>query len=212
MPIDPGDAHDHTPGHPGVQPGTELAPRALLQPRTTLSSRTGWRRRTLLAAGAAWATAALAPAARAAPQVRPWPAARPVPAFALTDLDGQRWTLGSVAGRPLLLNFWASWCPPCRNEMSTLELLQTRHERAGLVVLAVDFEEPLPVIRRFLERQPNLLPVLPDVDGQTTRAWTERRFPTSVLIDRQGRPRMTVTGELDWMAGEAAGLVEPLLR
>jgi len=169
------------------------------------------RRRWLANAGAASAALALPGIARAAHVVRPWPAARPAPALALTDLDGKPWTLAAMKGRPVMLNFWASWCEPCRAEMPSLELLATRHERAGLVVLAVNYKEPLPKIQRFLEVLPFSLPILLDPDGDAAANWTPRVFPTTVLIGRDGLPRQSVIGELDWMGGTARELVEPLL-
>ena len=143
--------------------------------------------------------------------VRPWPTAKPAPAFALADIDGKTWSLAALKGQPVVLNFWATWCEPCRTEMPSLELLATRHERAGLVVLAVNVQEALPAIRRFLDMQPVLLPILLDRDGEATAAWTPRVFPTTVLIDRSGVPRTQVMGGLDWMGGAARELVEPLL-
>ena len=143
--------------------------------------------------------------------VRPWPAGRPTPALALNDLDGKAWTLASLKGRPVILNFWASWCEPCRAEMPSLELLATRHERAGLAILAVNYKEPLPKIQRFLEVLPFSLPILLDPDGDAASLWTPRVFPTTVLIGRDGVPRQSVIGELDWMDGTASALIEPLL-
>ncbi len=169
------------------------------------------RRQLLTGSLAAFATLALPRAAHAAHVVRPWPTARPVPALALTDLDGKPWSLAALKGRPVLLNFWASWCEPCRAEMPSLELLQTRHERAGLVVLAINYKEARPVIQRFLDVLPFSLPILLDPDGDASAAWTPRVFPTTVLIGRDGVPRQSVIGELDWMDATARELVEPLL-
>ena len=148
---------------------------------------------------------------RPAHVVRPWPSGKPTPAFALSDTEGKAWTLEALQGKPLLLNFWASWCEPCRTEMPSLELLATRHERAGLVVLAVNYQEGLPAIRRFLDVQPVSLPILLDPDGATAAAWTPRVFPATVLVDRRGVPRVQVLGGLDWLGADAHALVEPLL-
>ena len=161
-----------------------------------------------LAVGAALASPALA---RAAPVVRPWPADKPIPLLSLTDMDGKVWSLAALRGQVVVLNFWASWCEPCRAEMPSLELLASRHERAGLAVLAVNYKEALPAIKRFLEVQPVLLPILLDRDGEAATAWTARVFPSTVLIDRSGSARSTVIGELDWMGDTARTLVEPLL-
>ena len=169
------------------------------------------RRQALVASLAAAAAFAWPVAARAAHTVRPWPTGRPTPALALTDMDGKAWTLAALKGHPVLLNFWASWCEPCRAEMPSLELLATRHERAGLVILAVNYQEAAPTIKRFLETLPFSLPILLDRDGDAASAWTPRVFPTTVLIDRGGNPRSSVIGELDWMGETARALVEPLL-
>ncbi|HEY4067091.1 MAG TPA: TlpA disulfide reductase family protein [Burkholderiaceae bacterium] len=169
-------------------------------------------RRALLAGGlSAVASLAVPALAQTAHQVRPWPANKPVPALALTDLDGKPWSLASAKGRPVLVNFWASWCEPCRAEMPSLELLATRQEHAGLVIVAVNYKEPVAKIQHFLEALPFSLPILLDPDGDAAAAWTPRMFPTTVLIGRDGVPRESVFGELDWMAAEARGLVEPLL-
>ncbi len=167
-------------------------------------------RRALLAGSLGATVLALPGVARAAYTVRPWPAAKPTPTLALTDLDGKPWSLAALMGRSVLLNFWASWCEPCRAEMPSLELLQTRHEKAGLVVLSVNYQEPLPKIKRFLEVLPFSLPILLDRDGDAASAWTPRVFPTTVLIDRSGTARSSVIGELDWMSGTARALIEPL--
>ena len=169
------------------------------------------RRGALALSLGAVAALALPRSARAAHVVRPWPASKPVPVLNLADLDGKAWSLASQRGHAVLLNFWASWCEPCRAEMPSLELLATREEHAGLVIVSVNYQEPLPTIKRFLETLPFSLPILLDRDGEATAMWTPRVFPTTVLIDREGLPRSSVIGELDWIGPAARELLAPLL-
>jgi len=169
------------------------------------------RRQVLGLSLATAAAAALPGAARAAYLVRAWPEGKAAPALALTDMNGKAWSLVALKGQPVLLNFWATWCEPCRAEMPSLELVAKRHERAGLVVLAVNYKEAAPVIKRFLDASPFSLPILLDRDGAAAAAWTPRVFPTTVLIDRHGTPRHSVLGDLDWMGPAARELIEPLL-
>jgi len=176
------------------------------------SSRRASRRQVLGLSLAAVAAVAMPGAVRAAHLVRAWPEGKAAPAFALTDMGGKTWSLAALKGRPVMLNFWASWCEPCRSEMPSLELVATRHERAGLVVLAVNYQEAAPVIKRFLDVLPFSLPILLDRDGAATAAWTPRVFPTTVLIDRGGIPRHSVLGDLDWMGPVARDLIEPLVQ
>ena len=148
---------------------------------------------------------------RAAYLVRPWAPGKPVPKLELDDLAGKRWTLASARGQVVVMNFWATWCEPCRAEMPSLELLAARLEHDDVTVVAVNYQEPIPAIRRFLEAQPVTLPILLDRNGDATNAWTPRVFPSTVLIDRSGQPRHIVLGELDWNSAAARALVEPLL-
>ena len=156
--------------------------------------------------------AALAAATNArAHQLFPWNAARPAPTLSLTDLNGKVWDLPSLQGQAVLLNFWATWCEPCLEEMPSLESLARRHEGEPLRVLTVNYQESEPGIRRFLERVPLALPVLLDRDGAAAKAWTPRVFPTTVLIDRSGRPRQQVVGAVDWAGEGPAQWVRELL-
>lgn len=172
----------------------------------------GLRRRQALGLAAAGLAAAVLPGtAKAAHIVRAWPADKAAPQLELTDLDGKPWHLAKLKGQAVALNFWASWCAPCRAEMPSLELMATRYERDGLVVISVNYREAQPAIQRFLDVLPFSLPILLDRDGAATMAWTPRVFPTTVLIDRSGAPRQSVVGELDWGSAAARELVEPLL-
>jgi thiol-disulfide isomerase/thioredoxin len=134
-----------------------------------------------------------------------------VPPLALKDLDGKTWELTALQGRAVLLNFWATWCDPCREEMPSLQALAQRHEGEGLLVLMVNYRESAGSIKRFLERVPLSMPVLLDSDGAAARAWTSRVFPTTVMIDRSGRPRHQVVGAVDWHGDEARQWLRDLL-
>lgn len=166
-------------------------------------------RRALLALAGAAAVAPLPLAAEALR--RPWPKGRPTPAVALPGFEGPAWSLASARGQVVLLNFWASWCEPCRSEMPSLELLAQRHEKDGLQVLAVNFRETDAALRRFMQSLPISLPILRDSDGALARAFEVRIFPTTVAIGRDGRARFSVIGELDWNGPEARQWVAELL-
>ena len=133
-----------------------------------------------------------------APKPQPWPRQRPQPALALTALDGVPWTLSEQAGQAVLLNFWASWCEPCRAEMPALQRLAERQAAEGLQVRAVNFRESPDTVRRFMAREGMNLPVLLDADGSAAKSLGIGIFPTTVAIDRRGRIRFTVTGECAW--------------
>ncbi|MFY9511223.1 MAG: TlpA disulfide reductase family protein, partial [Rubrivivax sp.] len=145
------------------------------------------------------------------PLHKPWPAQRPTPALALPAWEGPVFKLGEARGQVVLLNFWASWCEPCRAEMPSLELLAERHARDGLVVQAVNFRETDAAIRRYLAQWPISLPILRDSDGAAARDWQVRVFPSTIAVARNGRAAFSVTGECDWTAAEARRWIAALL-
>ena len=165
------------------------------------------RRQALAALALAW------PVAHAAsgPQPRPWPPRTPTPPLKLPAYEGPDWSLASARGQVVLLNFWASWCEPCRSEMPALELLATRFESRGLQVLAINFRETDAALARFNASMPLSLPILRDPDGAAAQAYGVRTFPSTVAIDRQGRAAFSVVGEVDWNAEPARGWVAALL-
>jgi thiol-disulfide isomerase/thioredoxin len=170
-------------------------------------------RRALLAAALAVA-ARPAWAAEAEPgyEWRPWQRTQRVPRLELERLDGTRFRLADARGHALLVNFWATWCEPCRAEMPSLMALARQREAEGLRVMAVNYREGAPAIRRYVEQlQLQELPVLMDRDGTAARDWTPRIFPSTVLINRRGQPAGVLVGQIDWSLAEARALIEPLL-
>ena len=168
-------------------------------------------RRSFLQASLATLGAAALPQAVAgeAYDVSPW--AGPVEAFQLVDTTGKVWRPADFKGRAVLLNFWASWCEPCRAEMPSLQQAAAVHGGDKLLVLAINFKEKPASALQFAQQAGITLPVLLDVDGQAARQWGVRIFPTTLTLDRRGQPKHRVRGELDW-AGPAAGkLIASLL-
>ena len=155
--------------------------------------------------------AAALPTARAQNVSKPWPANRALPPLAATDLSGKAWDLAPLRGRAVLINFWATWCAPCKEEMPTLQTL-AELEGERLAVLAVNVREPLPRVRRYVQSAGLTLTVLPDPRGDITRAWGMTVFPTTVLVDTQGRPQRVVSGAVDWTGAQAQQVVAALRR
>jgi len=179
--------------------------------RTKGDSGPGIRRRHALAALAAIGAGFGSLDAKAANIVRPWAADKPVPRLELTDLDGKRWSLAALRGQVVVLNFWATWCEPCRAEMPSLQQLAAQHQAQGLQVMAVNFKEGEAAVQKFLNATGLDLPVLYDREGAAAKAFGVRIFPSTVGIDRQGRAQFVVTGEVDWAGADARRWVAALL-
>jgi thiol-disulfide isomerase/thioredoxin len=145
------------------------------------------------------------------PSFRQWPQNKTTPDWRLTDLQGQTWDAQKLKGRALLLNFWASWCEPCRSEMPSLELMAQQFEGQDLVVLAVNFRETDLTLQRFLQTYPTTLNVLRDRDGVVARLWGVRVFPSTIVIDKAGQARGWVQGEVDWTSARAKKWIQQWL-
>ena len=135
----------------------------------------------------------------------------PLSALQLPDLQGKTWRAPDLQGGAVLLNFWASWCEPCRSEMPSLQTLAEFHGPDKLLVLAINFKEPAQRAQRFVQGAGLRLPVLLDEQGQLARQWDVKVFPTTFLVDRRGQPRQRIRGELDWTSPQADKLVSALL-
>jgi thiol-disulfide isomerase/thioredoxin len=136
----------------------------------------------------------------------------PPPALELNDLQGRAHRLADYRGRVVLVNFWATWCAPCREEMPSIQRLKQRFANRPFVVLAVNVDEPEARIHKFLSELPLDFPVLLDPEGRTTKAWKVRVLPASFVIARDGRIRYTVTGDLDWNGNEIAARLSELFQ
>jgi thiol-disulfide isomerase/thioredoxin len=125
--------------------------------------------------------------------------APPLIDFTLPNLAGTSLTLSSLKGKVVLLNFWATWCPPCRQEMPGFDkLYQSLRSDPDFVLLAVDSLEDAKTVRSFLDKNPYHFPVVLDTQGTATQTYSVRAYPTTYLIDRQGRVIGGIVGAREW--------------
>ena len=115
------------------------------------------------------------------------------PYFALIDLNGERVSLSDLRGQVVLLNFWATWCGPCREEMPTI---QERYNDGGFAVLAIDFDESKEKVQGYMDELGIDLPVLLDPGGNIQELYRVRGYPTSFFVDADGVIRFIHIGEL----------------
>ena len=151
------------------------------------------------------ATAAEVPIEPAAPQ--------PVPPLTFQTLDGQEATLADFAGKVVVLNLWATWCAPCREEMPGLDRLQAQFADRDVVVLALSVDRAGPErVKQFLDEiGVQHLHVYRDPKAAATRALKVPGLPATLLIDRQGREVGRVLGIAHWDGPAAVAAVEKLL-
>ena len=154
--------------------------------------------------------AALAFAAAAA-DLKPWTGGA-TPELALADLAGKEHRLADYRGRVVLVNFWATWCEPCREEMPSIDKLRSSLDGKPFAVLAVNLAEPLSRIEKFAAAVPVGFPLLRDRDGTASKAWKAKLLPASFLIGRDGRIRYVAYGELDWSSEPVRKRVIELLQ
>lgn len=132
--------------------------------------------------------------------------------FTLDDLEGRKTSLSDFRGKVVLLNFWATWCPPCKAEMPGMEkLYQTFKDNPDFVMLAVDSQEEASVVRKFIADNQYHFKVLLDSDGQVNARYSVQAIPTTYLIDRQGRVIAGKAGAHDWATPEVAQAIRDLL-
>jgi thiol-disulfide isomerase/thioredoxin len=135
----------------------------------------------------------------------------PAAEFSVPTPDGLPLSLGALRGKVVVLNFWATWCEPCLDEMPSMQRLQQRMAGQPFTILAVNYGEAPARIEPFLGRVGVGFPVLLDQGQQMARAWRVRILPASFLVGRDGQARYHVIGEIDWTSAEAVAAVQRLL-
>jgi peroxiredoxin len=154
---------------------------------------------------------AVSASAVAAAELKRWEGGA-TPPLALEDMQGKSHDLAEYRGKVVLVNFWATWCVPCREEMPSIDRLRSSMKDQPFEVLAVNMAEPLSRIEKFLSQMPLGFPLLRDRDGAASRAWKAKLLPASFLIGRDGRIRYVAYGELDWSSDAVRARVAELLK
>jgi len=145
-----------------------------------------------------------------AAELQPWRGG-PAPDLELRALDGLTHRLVDYRGRVVLVNFWATWCEPCRDEMPSMQRLKEKLAGRPFAVLAVNLDEPEARIRTFLSRMKVDFTVLLDPGRAAAKSWNARILPASYLVGPDGRIRYSVVGELDWGHERVVGRITELL-
>lgn len=146
----------------------------------------------------------------AAEQLKAW--SGPTPPLELVDLDGKRHRLADYRGSAVVVNFWATWCVPCRDEMPSLERLRASVEGRRVVVLAVNLAEPDSRVRKFLDAVPVRFPILMDREATVAKAWQAKLLPATYVIGPDGAIRYRHLGELDWSKPEVRAQIIELVK
>ena len=137
----------------------------------------------------------------------------PAPNFRLRDLNGHSVALSDLRGKVVLLNFWATWCGPCRVEMPAMEELYRTFSRNDFEILAVSTDaQGASVTRPFQQENHLTFPILHDADYRVGLTYGARSLPMTFMVDRQGIVRHQIFGARDWGAAEAHQLVQMLMK
>ena len=137
----------------------------------------------------------------------------PAPNFQLPDLNGRLVTLSDLRGKVVLLNFWATWCGPCRVEMPAMEQLYQTFSRKDFEILAVSIDaQGVAITRPFQQEYHLTFPILHDADYRVGLTYGARSLPMTFLVDRQGVVRHQIFGARDWGASDAQQLVQMLIK
>jgi len=133
-----------------------------------------------------------------------------VPRLALSDLQGGPVSLDSYRGKVILINNWATWCPPCKAEMPELQAYYQNHAEQGFVIIAIESGEPAATVTGFVHQLGLTFPVWLDLDAAALNAFENMDLPSSYVVDQQGTLRMSWTGSVNEATLEK--YVTPLLE
>lgn len=137
---------------------------------------------------------------------------RAAPDFTLQSLDGAKVRLSDLKGKVVFVNLWATWCPPCKQEMPSMVRLYEMFRGKGLEIVAVSEDRDLGALRRFVKNNGVTFPVVPDEDMKVYGLYRATGVPETHLIDKKGILKASQLGPFDWTDPSVVELVQKLLR
>jgi peroxiredoxin len=121
-----------------------------------------------------------------------------VPDFSLQDMAGDTHNLARYTGKPVIVNFWASWCPSCRKEMPSMNRAWEKIKHEGIDMIAINVGEDRETVESFTQAIPVDFPVLLDKDSKTAEAWPVRGLPMTFVLDPDGKLVFRAIGSREW--------------
>ena len=131
-----------------------------------------------------------------------WPAHAATPPIEAVDLQGKVWNAAELADKVVVLNFWATWCAPCKDELPTLQTLHDISD-SQTVVLTINVREPASRAARYMQSTGMTFPVISDAKGELAKRWGVTVYPTTILIAPHVQARWRVVGDVDWSGAQA---------
>ena len=144
-------------------------------------------------------------------EIQPWSADNMADEFTLPDFKDHKHSLSDYKGKVVLVNFWASWCPPCIYEMPELTRLKKQLVNQPFEIIALNVGEKKYRVRKFVKLINFNLPVLLDTSQDTFNAWGVKTLPTSFLIDAEGDIRYRIRGNPEWENKNTIAVIEQLI-
>lgn len=135
----------------------------------------------------------------------------PAPDFTLKDINGKDISLSSFKGKVMLINFWGTFCVPCRKEMPSLEIIYKTYKDKGFVVLAVSEDKSISSVKEFVKEYRLTFPVVLDEDKKVAKQYKVSILPVTFLLDKKGMISKKFFGEREWTDAESKKMVEELL-
>jgi peroxiredoxin len=133
------------------------------------------------------------------------------PDFTFRDQSGKEYSLSAFRGKVVLVNFWATWCPPCLEEMPSMEQLQRRMANQPFAILGLSVDSSWEPVNRFMQQHQLTIPVYADFDKEISTRYGTIVYPETYILDKKGRVAYKVIGPRDWLSAETLKFLDVLL-